>query len=509
MTVKKNNSQSLTTPTSADEQMNLGIAMQRAGNLQGAVECFRQALTLDPSSFRAYNNLGSIFASLGDWETALTFARAAVELNPSSAEIHGNLAHLYLKQSQTQTAIEHYRQAADLKPDDPLYANSLGNALRVAGHFAEAEASMRRALLLQPNYAEAYFNLGFLYYVQQRPASLIEECYQKAIALAPDLAQAHVNLSHCLLRRGAFAAGWAEQEWRWRWKEFPSPRRNFTQPQWKGEPVEGARILLHAEQGFGDTIQFLRYVPMVARRGARIILEVHPELRSLVARSADGIEVISRGDRLPEFDWQCPLLSLPLVFGTELESIPAVIPYLRADMEAPSWLQKERATDLHIGLVWAGGAINVIDRERSLSIAALGALWQVKGVSFYSLQRGPVSPEAESSPFPFAGIGPQTGDFAATAAAVSHLDLIVSVDTSVAHLAGALGKPVWILLPVRSDWRWLIDRNDSPWYPTARLFRQEVEGEWGAVIASVAAELSRLVEVKHQIGENPSLRFSR
>lgn len=502
MTLKKHNSQPLTTPTSADEEIDLGIAMQRAGNLEGAVECFRRALKLDASSFRAYNNLGSIFASLRDWETALIFARAAVELNPSSAEIHANLAHLYLKQSQTQTAIEHYRQAAALKPDDPLYANSLGNALRIAGQYAEAEACMRGALFLQPNYAEAYFNLGFLCYVQQRPASLVEECYQKAIALAPDLAQAHVNLSHCLLRRGAFAAGWAEHEWRWRWKDFPSPGRNFTQPQWKGEPIQGARILLHAEQGFGDTIQFLRYVPMVARRGARIILEVHPELRSLVAGTADGIQVISRGDPLPEFDWQCPLLSLPLAFGTELQSIPATIPYLRSDMEAPSWLQKERATDLHVGLVWAGGAINVIDRERSLSLTALSALRQVKGVSFYSLQRGRASPEAESSPLQFAGSGPQTGDFAATAAAISHLDLIVSVDTSVAHLAGALGKPVWILLPVRSDWRWLMDRNDSPWYPSARLFRQKVEGEWGAVIGSVAAELSRLVEIKRNPGEN-------
>ena len=350
-----------------------------------------------------------------------------------------------------------------------------------------------QALFLQPNYAEAYVNLGFLCYMQQRPASMVEECYRKAIAIAPDLAQAHLNLSHGLLRRGAFAAGWAEQEWRWRCKDFPAPKRNFAQPQWKGEPIQGARILLHAEQGFGDTIQFLRYVPMVAQRGARIILEVLPQLRSLVAITADGIQVISRGDPLPEFDWQCPLMSLPLAFGTELQTIPAIVPYLQADVEAPGWLRKERATDLHIGLVWAGGALNVIDRERSLKLEALSALWQVKGVSFYSLQRGPVSLEAECGPLQFAGSEPQTGDFAATAAAISHLDLIVSVDTSVAHLAGALGKPVWILLSARSDWRWLTDRKDSPWYPSARLFRQKAEGDWGPVIASVAAELSLVV----------------
>lgn len=480
------------TSTSADHEIHLGLSLQRAGNLEGAVESFRRALTLDPSSFEAYNHLGSIFASLRDWETALIFVRAAVELNPTSAEIHGNLALLYLKQGQTETAIEHFREAAAMKPGDPLYANSLGNALRVAGQYAEAEACMRRALFLQPNYAEAYVNLGYLYYVQQRLPSLVEEYYKKAIALAPDLAQAHVNLSHCLLRRGAFAAGWDEQEWRWRCKDFPSPKRNFTQPQWRGESIRGSRILLHAEQGFGDTIQFLRYVPMVAEQETRIILEVHPELRTLVSRMPGGVLVITRGDPLPEFDWQCPLLSLPLAFGTELQSIPTTVPYLRSDAEAPVWLQKESVTDLRVGLVWAGGAVNLIDRERSLSLTALSALWEVKGISFYSLQRGPASHEAVSGPFQFAGNQPQTGDFADTAAAISNLDLIVSVDTSVAHLAGALGKPVWILLPVRSDWRWLTDRDDSPWYPTARLFRQKIEGDWAPVIASLATELSRM-----------------
>ena len=479
-------------PASADHEIDSGISMQRAGDLEGAVECFRRALKLDPSSFQAYNLLGSIFASLKDWSTALTFTRAAVELNPTSAEIHGNLALLYLKQSQLSAAIEHYRQASSLRPDDPIYANSLGNVLRVAGQYAEAEASIHRALSLLPSYAEAYVNLGFLYYVQQMPDTLVEECYRKAIALAPDLAQAHANLSRSLLRRGDFSAGWAEHEWRWRLKDFTSPKRNFTQPQWKGEPIHGARILLHAEQGFGDTIQFLRYVPMVAKLGAHILLEVHPELRRLVESSAHGVQVISRGDPLPEFDWQCPLLSLPLAFGTELQNIPSAVPYLRVVWTPPNWLQKECPTDLHVGLVWAGGAINVIDGERSLSLKALSSLWQVKGVSLYSLQRGPVSMEADSIPLRFAGTAPQTGDFADTAAAISHLDLIVSVDTSVAHLAGALGKPVWILLPVRSDWRWLKDRKDSPWYPSARLFRQSDEGDWAPVIAMLVAELSRL-----------------
>ncbi len=477
---------------SAEQEVNLGVTMQRAGDLEAAVECFRRALALEPACYEAYNNLGSVFASLKDWETALIFVRAAVALKPDSAEIHSNLALLLLHEGQTESAIAGYRQAAALKPDDPMHANSLGNALRVAGEYLEAEAWLHKALLLKPDFAECYVNLGFLFYEQQKPASLVEECYRKAIALKPDLAQAHVNLSHCLLRRGDFAAGWAEHEWRWKWKDFPSPKRNFTQPQWQGEPIEGARILLHAEQGFGDTIQFLRYVPMVTERGANVILEVHPELRSLAASTLDGIAVISRGDPLPEFAWQCPLMSLPLAFGTEMQTIPARVPYLVRREEAPTWLMQEHDSDLRVGLVWAGGAINIIDRERTLSLAAFSPLWRVEGVSFFSLQRGAVSLEAESGPLLFAGCQPQTGDFAATAAAVSHLDLVISVDTSVAHLAGALGKPVWIMLPVRSDWRWFTGRQDSPWYPGATLFRQQTQGDWGPVIAEVAAALSRL-----------------
>ncbi len=405
-----------------------------------------------------------------------------------------------MERGEIEAAVESYRQAAALKPEEPQYANSLGHVLLLAGRYGDAEEWMRRALSVEPRYAEAYANLGYLSSLQQKAGPVVEEYYRRAIALKPDLAQAHVNLSHCLLCRGAFCEGWVEHEWRWRWEQFPSPKRNFRQPQWKGEPIRGARILLHAEQGFGDTIQFLRYVPLVEEQGARIVLEVHPELQRLVAGTFDGVEVIARGEVLPEFTWHCPLLSLPLAFGTEVESIPGVVPYLRCNAlrckgEGSSWVREKGGVGLRVGVVWAGGAINVVDRERSLSLAALRPLWQVDGVSFYSLQRGPVSVEADTGGLRFAGVQPQTGDFAETAAAICDLDLIVTVDTSVAHLAGALGKPVWILLPVRPDWRWMMERKDSPWYPSARLFRQTVEGEWSEVIAEVAAELACAVTI--------------
>jgi len=476
-----------TEPDRPELQLHLGVALQESGDLEGAVHSYQRALALDPRSHEAYNSLGVLFASLDDRDTALVFFEAALALQPGAAEIHSNIANIYLERDQTREAVESYRRAALLRPDAPSYHNHLGNALRLEERYDEAEASMRRALEVRPDYAEAYVNLGMLC-IDREQLEQAEQYHRRAIELKPDLAQAHVNLAQLLLGRADFAAGWREQEWRWRWKAFPSPKRNFSQPLWKGEPIAGKRILLHAEQGFGDAIQFLRYVPLVAELDAEIVLEVHPELKSLAESSLSVSKLIARGDPVPQFDWHCPLLSLPLAFATDLGSIPADVPYLRAPRHAPCWLHKEREQDLHVGLVWAGNPKNVRDRKRSLSVAALEPLFQVAGVSFYSLQRGPASTDAAS--LPFAGVDPQTGDFAATAAAIEQLDLVVSVDTAVAHLAGALGKPVWILLPALAEWRWLRDREDSPWYRTARLFRQQQAGQWGSVIDAVAAQLA-------------------
>jgi tetratricopeptide (TPR) repeat protein len=476
-------------PDQADLHVNLGVYLQQAGDLQGAVESYQRALALDRTSYSAYNNLGNLFAGLGDRQTALTFLRAAAQLNPNVADIHNNIANIYFEQEDTQAAIESYRRAIALKPDVPSYYNHLGNALRLDEQYAEAEECFRKALSLRPDFPEVYANLGYLYFEQQQ-IEKAEEYYRRAIDRKEDFAMAHVCLSHILLRKGDLSAGWRENEWRWQWKEFPSPKRNFLQPQWRGEEIKGARILLHAEQGFGDAIQFLRYVPMVAGRGAKVILEVHPELRRLTESVSGVTQLLSRGQALPEFDWHCPLMSLPFAFATDLETIPAKVPYLHTLLETPDWLRKEQTQNLKVGLVWAGSPKNRIDRKRSLSLSELCPLVGTKGISFFSLQRGPAVQEMESSPFCFAGSLPQSGDFAETAVAVTHLDLIITVDTSVAHLAGALGKPVWILLPKMSEWRWLTDRDDSPWYPTARLFRQKVAGEWQTVIAQIVTELS-------------------
>ena len=454
---------------------------------------YRRAIQFEPGSFRAYNNLGTLFASLGDHQTAFTFLNAALTLHPGSAEIHNNLGNVQLARSELAAAIESYCQAIRLAPNVAMYHNNLGNALRLSGEFPEAERALNAALLLEPSYAEAWVNLGFALAEQGR-YDTVEEHYRRALRLKPSLALAHVNLSQHLLRQGALAEGWLEAEWRWHWKQFPSPARNFSQPQWRGEALGGETILLHAEQGLGDTLQMLRYVPLLARQGARIVLEVPLELLSLTTSLKGVAQLLARGDTLPPFAWQCPLMSFPLAFSTTLQTVPSHTPYLTPPRtERPAWLGPARAGRLEVGLVWAGNPKNTVDRRRSLPLDALAPLFAVEGLTMYSLQRGGTPGEIASSGLAFAGALPESVDFAETASALTHLDLVITVDTAVAHLAGALGCPVWILLPYVADWRWLVDCEDSPWYPTARLFRQTASMDWNSVVQRVAGCLAGVI----------------
>ena len=477
----------------ADRQIARGYALQQSGDLHNAVLAYRLAIQLEPSSFRAYNHLGMLFASLGDHETALTFLQAALALHAGSAEIHNNVGNVQLARRDVPAAIASYREALRLRPKAAVHHNHLGNALRVAGHFAEAERAFEKALSLEPSYAEASVNLGFALAEQGKFAS-VEEHYRRALRQKPGLALAHVNLSQHLLRRGVLAEGWREAEWRWRWKQFPSPARHFPQPQWRGEPLGAAVLLLHAEQGLGDTLQMLRYVSLLAGQGIKIVLEVAPELLSLSASLAGVMYLLARGAALPPFDWHCPLMSLPLAFSTTLGTIPVQTPYLAPPRtQRPAWLGPASDGQLQIGLVWAGNPKNTVDQRRSLPLAELAPLFFVKGAKIYSLQRGGRPGELALSGPVFAGWLPESGDFAETACAVAHLDLVISVDTAVAHLAGALGRPVWILLPYVADWRWLLDREDSPWYPTARLFRQAKPDDWTSVVQNLAGCLSEWI----------------
>lgn len=319
--------------------------------------------------------------------------------------------------------------------------------------------------------------------------------YEKALAIQPDFADAHFCESDLWLLIGDFARGWPKYEWRWNSTLFPSAARHFALPPWLGtEPLDGKTILLHSEQGLGDTIQFCRYVPLVAKRGARIILEVEKSLVGLMRNLSGVAEVIAKGEPLPSFELHCPLASLPLAFATRLETIPADVPYLSIPLPCSERWQRKLAqiSGLRVGISWAGNPNFRNDHNRSIGLQSLSPLLSHPTAQFVSLQKDLRVGDLEllQNHPQVIHLGAEIGSFVDTAAIISMLDLVISSDTSVVHLAGALGSPIWTLLPHAPDWRWLLDRDDSPWYPTMRLFRQPVPGDWRSVIAAVRAALS-------------------
>jgi len=379
--------------------------------------------------------------------------------------------------------VARYERALALVPDHPEALSNLGVALVDLGRPAEAIAHYERALVSQPDRAETHTNLGIALQRQGQHAEALV-CYGRALALKPDYAEAHFNRAWALLWTGELDEGWLEYEWRFTVARYD---RKFDQPLWSGEPLAGQSILIHAEQGFGDTLQFVRYVPAVAERGGKVVLEVPKPLGRLAGTVAGVSEVVAAGDTLSAFDCHCPLLSLPRVFKTNLATIPDAVPYLSVSAEASAaWAERVApASGLRVGIVWAGTTVGAID------LRSLQPLWEVAGISWFSLQAGERCGDISLlHDVKIVDLSPWLTDFAETAAAVCQMDLVISVDTSVAHLAGALGRPVWIMLPYWPDWRWLIERADSPWYPTARLFRQKKAGDWSCVAREVAAALA-------------------
>jgi Glycosyltransferase family 9 (heptosyltransferase) len=314
---------------------------------------------------------------------------------------------------------------------------------------------------------------------------------------APEFAEAHFEAAMTHLTLGDFDTGWKQYEWRWKTGAFARYRRPFRAPPWLGnESVAGKTVLLHAEQGFGDTIQFIRYAPLAARQGADVILEVQPALKALMREIVGVSVVIGRGEELPRFDFHCPLLSLPFAFKTDLATIPGNVPYLvpPTDRVAKWQGRLQQRKPLRVGIAWAGSASYQGDENRSIALGRLAPLWSDQEIEFVSIQREPRPADGtllQGNPH-LLHVGPDLEDFGDTAAVISLLDVVVSIDTSVAHLAGALGKPVLIMLPYSPDFRWMLDRDDSPWYPTARLFRQRRRGDWDSVVERVRQELALL-----------------
>ncbi len=476
------------------DAIQVALQYHRAGRLQEAEVIYRQVLERSPDNCDALHFLGVIALQAGHHEDAIALVERAIRINPSAPAFHNNLGEAYRGLGLTNEALGCYERAIALRPDYREARINRANVLLEGGRLDEAIAVYRKEIELDPGFADAHWNLAF-----------------------------------ALLMRGDYAEGWKENEWRWQAKGFASTPRQFqsarhapdgcaSQALWNGEPPLGRTILLHAEQGFGDMIQFARYAPLAARLGARVIVECPPELKRLLA-SLEGVErVVATGEPLPPFHLHAPFMSLPLAFGTTLETVPAQVPYLKADpaladawrRRLPSaWLAADVCRvpgTLKVGIAWSGSPQFERNRLRALSLEAFAPLVRpptshdrldealdVTDICFVSLQKGVA---AEQALFPPAGmrlvnIADELVDFADTAALIANLDLVISTDTAVVHLAGALAKPVWTLLGSAPAWQWMLKRPDTPWYPSMRLFRQTEVGNWRTVLEQVAKELRR------------------
>jgi Flp pilus assembly protein TadD len=477
---------------------NLGLAYKALGKLPEAEARFRAAITFKPDFAEAHANLGIVLAAQGRAADAEASYRAALRLKPGSREALNNLGVLLSDQGRWSEAESLLREALRLDPDAPDAYRNLGAVLTHLKRAAEAEPMLRLAARLAPEAPEAHFNLGAALHELRRLGEA-DQAYREALRLRPDFADAHNNRAYTLLLAGRYGEGWREYEWRWRTKHMAGGVRGFAAPQWLGEPLDGRTILLHAEQGLGDTLQFCRYAPLIDGDG-KVIIEVQPPLKRLLASLPGGVEVVARGEPLPSFDLHCPLMSLPLALGDALDAIPAYVPYLSAGSEAAAhWRERLAAVPgaPRVGLVWAGNShlgfpeYAAVDARRSILLTDMAPLAELPGVRFFSLQKGPPAAQAAAPPPGMVLTDFTAGleDFADTAALIDGLDLVISVDTSVAHLAGAMGKPVWVLNRYDTCWRWLLNRNDSPWYPTLRLFRQPASGDWRSVMQAVAKAL--------------------
>lgn len=481
-------------PASPEANMILGTALAKLGRMDEAAPPLRRALELRPAYGDAHVSLGNVLWAKRQLAEAEASFREAVRLMPGRAEVHYNLGLVFADQGRLDEAIPCYREALRLNPRYVEAHGNLGNALGDLGRLDEALACYHEALRLNPRYTNAHQNLANALRRQGKPVEALA-VYEELLRLQPDVPEAHLGLAFASLLLGDFARGWPEYEWRWRCRDFGGTA--FAQPLWNGSSLEGRAILLRCEQGMGDTLQFIRYAPLVKARGAARVILLCPKATARLFAGFPGVdEVLVPGTGpLPPVDCHAPLLSLPGIFGTTFDTIPANVPYLHADpTRIDFWRGELSGPGLKVGLHWQGNRTHKDDRQRSVPLSKFAPLAAVPGVKLYSFQQGAGSEQAATAPFPIVHLGDRIGDFAETAAAVCALDLVVTVDSALAHLAGGLGVPVWVGLAFAPDWRWLLDRDDSPWYPSMRLFRQTEFGNWDSVFTRMAAALGALAQ---------------
>jgi Flp pilus assembly protein TadD len=507
------------------------IEHQKAGRLNEAETLLRCVLAHDPDEPSALFLLGSTALALGRAAEAAVLLTHAVHIRPDHREQRQALARALITTQRPAEALEALaphtgetllaevqylrgtalnaldrpREAAAALRDGvaaaPGHAEAhlnLGNALADLDDMPAAESHMRKAIALRPDLAEAHASLGFLLTGRGQVTEAVAAC-QRAIDLQPDFALAHWNQGIAYLLGGRMAKGWAQYEWRKR--RFPHAFTAPPGPQWDGTKLAGRTLLVLAEQGFGDTIQLCRYLPPLAADGAHIVLECAPQLTTLL-QCLDHVSLIEPGAARPDYDVWCDQMSLPRLLGTTLETIPSPDAYLRPDPRRAEAWEARLPGGLRVGIVWAGNPSHSNDRRRSMPVGALGPLLATAPGAFVSLQIGAAAP-AGTRLYRLANNTAALTDFGETAALIAGLDLVITVDTAVAHLAGALGVPTWVMLPHAPDWRWLLQRDDSPWYSAMRLFRQDQPGDWDGVIARVTAALQDLMGERYSIAMPP------
>jgi Flp pilus assembly protein TadD len=517
-------------PRTAAYHFNLANALIALNRRAEAEANLRAAISFNGDLVEAHNNLANLLIAAGRHAEAADSLQAAVRRRPDFVEAHSNLAGVLLLLDRKEEAVTAFEIALRLRPGMAELHYNLGDALDKLGRASEAEARCREAVRLKPDYFEAWTLLGILC-ASRRAFGDAEAAFRKAAALRSDHGRSRVNLGKMLLRLnrseeaastaqaalrilpedpeahtvlafsllqlGRWREAWPEYEWRWKDARLNLEPRAFACPTWTGDALAGRTLLLHAEQGFGDTLQLLRYAAQVPHDG-KVIVEVQKPLLRLAATLKGVHRILARGEALPDFDLHCPLFSLPRIFGTTVETIPNGVPYLSADpIAVERWRTRlAGAGAACVGLVWAGNRDNTEDEARSIPLAAFAALAGLDDVTFVSLQKGEGDAEAVQPP---AGLRlldftAELADFADTAALVAALDLVIGADTAVIHLAGALGRPVWLLNRFHAEWRWLRERTDSPWYPTLRQFRQREPSNWGDVISDVRDALADRLE---------------
>ncbi|HVT56464.1 MAG TPA: tetratricopeptide repeat-containing glycosyltransferase family protein [Xanthobacteraceae bacterium] len=481
-------------PPNSSAELRAAVEAERAGRLLEAEALYRSVIASDPKQWQALHQLGSIHLARGELAEALLCIGGAMKANAGSAEVTSNYGLVLCRLKRDHEAVEYFNRALILKPGYVPALLTRSASLQHLGRREEALGSIDRVIEIEPLHARAHYNRAHILLDMLRFDEALK-AYERAAELAPDDADIHWNEALLLLMRGEYRRGWEKYEWRL--KRPHHQERNFFAPVWRGEDVAGKTILIHAEQGFGDTLQFVRYVPLLAKMGARVFLEVQPALKPLMETLGGVSQLFARGEALPEFDLHCPIMSLPLAFKTELETIPANVPYLHAPaIYAEKWRERfPRGEKPAVAIACSGSLGNEENDIRSIPLECFAPLFADDSISWLVVQRELLPRDRaflETQP-QVRHFGEELADFADTAALISQTDLVISVCTSLAHLAGALNFPFWLLSKYIADFRWLLDRVDSPWYPSARIIRQPAHGDWTTVIEVVRNDLKSLI----------------